>query len=64
MKKESSGMLRSADLVRTNVFVFVFLRSVLRLLVMANVSSSLILVILMMEALNSRNFGSYNSDTA
>jgi hypothetical protein len=32
---------------------FVFLRSVLRLLVMANVPSSLILVTLMMEALSS-----------
>jgi hypothetical protein len=46
----SSGMLRRVALVRTD---FVFLRSVRRLLVTANVPNSPILVILMMEALSS-----------
>jgi hypothetical protein len=45
----SSGMLRRVSLLRTDVF----LRSVRRLLVTANVPSSPILVTLMMEALSS-----------
>jgi hypothetical protein len=44
-------MLRSVALVRTDIFLLVFLRSVRRLLVTANVPSSPILVTLMMEAL-------------
>jgi hypothetical protein len=47
----SSGMLRSVALVRTDVTVN--RRTLRRLLVTANVPSSLILVTLMMEALNS-----------
>jgi hypothetical protein len=43
----------------------VFLRSVSRLLVIANVPSSPILIIMMMEALcSSENIGSYKSHTA
>jgi hypothetical protein len=56
----SSGMLRRVALVRTDVWeklsasiIHVFLRSVRRLLVTANVPSSPILVTLMMEALRS-----------
>jgi hypothetical protein len=54
----SSVMLRRVVLVRTDVLeepspiIIVFLRIVSRLLVMANVPSSLILVTLMMEALS------------
>jgi hypothetical protein len=55
-----SGMLRGVALVttgvleeRSNLVVIVFLRSVCRLLVTANVTSFLILVILMIEALRS-----------
>jgi hypothetical protein len=55
----SSGMLRLGALVRTDVSEelsnkdFVFLHSLRRLLVAANVTSSLILVTLMVEALSS-----------
>jgi hypothetical protein len=49
----SSGMLRRVALVRTESSHVVFLRSVRRLLVTANVPSLLILVTLMMEALSS-----------
>jgi hypothetical protein len=50
----STGMLRRVAVLRTDVSHFVFLRSVRRLLVTANVvPSSPILVTLMMEALSS-----------
>jgi hypothetical protein len=69
----SSGMLRRVALERNDdseelsasiISDFVFLRSVLRLLVTANVPSSPILVTLMMEALNPSETSVFTSHKA